>query len=292
MPPRTPTRSSARRTTSAHPTSLRILTVDIGGSGLKAALLDADGNLLTERARIETPHPCPPDALVNGIVTVVKQLGRNDYRVVSVGFPGVVRRGVILTAPNLGTKELAGFNLAGAVSQRLGQPTRVLNDADLQGLGSIGGHGVEMVITFGTGFGSAIFVDGRLGPHLEISHLPLAKGENYDERLGDAAFKKIGPKKWNRRVARVLEIMRTLTNFDRLYIGGGNAREITLKLPADVQIVPNENGLRGGAWLWRQTSGLTGAAPVLSPDGLAPGRSRRGTPKPDAAGAAVPPAAG
>ncbi len=245
----------------ADPDSLRVLAVDIGGSGFKAAVLDHDGKMLSERARIKTPHPCPPEALVGGIEQVVKQLGRDDYRAVSIGFPGVVRRGKIITAPNLGTKELAGFDLAGAVSQRLGQPVRVLNDADMQGLGSIEGHGVEMVITLGTGFGSALFADGRLAPHLEISHIPLAKGEDYDQRLGNATLERIGKEKWNRRVRKVIDIMRTLTNFDRLYIGGGNAKVIHFTLPDDVRLAPNENGLRGGAWLWRQTVGADGGVP-------------------------------
>lgn len=243
----------------AEPNPLRILAIDIGGSGLKASVLDHDGKMLTERARIKTPRPCPPDALVNGILEVVKLLGRDDYRAVSIGFPGVVRKGKILTAPNLGTEVLAGFDLGGAISERLGQPVRVLNDADMQGLGSIEGHGVEMVITLGTGFGSALFVDGRLAPHLEISHIPLAKGENYDERLGNATLERIGKEKWNRRVRKVIDIMRVLTNFDRLYVGGGNAKVIHFTLPNDVRLAPNENGLRGGAQLWRQTTGAAGA---------------------------------
>ena len=229
----------------------------MGGSGLKAAVLDHDGNLLTERARIKTPHPCPPDVLVNGIVEVVQQLGRDDYRAVSIGYPGVVRRGKILSAANL-SSTLIGFDLAGAVSQRLNRPVRVLNDADMQGLGTIEGHGVEMVITLGTGFGTALFMDGRLAPHLEIAHLPLAKGEDYDGRIGNEARERIGKEKWNRRVRKVIGLMRVLTNFDRLYVGGGNAKEINFTLPDDVRLASNENGLRGGAWLWRQTTGAEG----------------------------------
>lgn len=239
--------------------SLRILAIDVGGSGLKAAVLDHDGRMLTERARIKTPHPCPPEALVSGIEQVVKQLGRDDYRAISIGFPGVVRRGRILTAPNLGTKELVGFDLGGVISQRLGHPVRVLNDADMQGLGSVEGCGVEMVITLGTGFGTALFVDGKLAPHLEISHLPLAKGETYDERLGNETLERIGKEKWNRRVRKVINLMRVLTNFDRLHVGGGNAKFLHFTLPDDVRLASNENGLRGGAWLWRQTVGADGA---------------------------------
>lgn len=233
--------------------SLRILAVDVGGSGVKAAVLDHEGKMLTERARLKTPHPCPPDVLVHTIAEVVKLLGQDDFRAVSVGFPGVVRNGKILTAPNLGTEPLAGFDLAAAVSERLGgnRPVRVLNDADMQGLGTVEGHGVEMVITLGTGFGTALFVDGRLAPHLEISHLPLAKEQTYDERVGNEARERIGNERWNRRVLKVIGLMRILTSFDRLYVGGGNAKHVEFELPDDVRIASNENGLRGGAWLWR-----------------------------------------
>ena len=243
--------------TTAEPNPQRILAVDVGGSGLKAAVLDHDGNLLTERARIKTPHPCPPEALVNGIAEVVQQVRRDDYQAVSVGVPGMVRRGRFLTAPsNLQAPELVGFDLAAAVAQRLGRPTRVLNDADMQGLGTITGQGLEMVATLGTGFGSALFTDGRLGPHLELSMHPLAKGETYDERLGNATRERIGHQKWLRRVRKAIETLRALTSFDLLHLGGGNAKFLDFELPRDVRLASNENGLRGGAWLWRQTVGM------------------------------------
>lgn len=250
--------------------SPHILAVDIGGSGLKAALLDADGNLLTERARIKTPHPCPPETLVNGIEQVVKLLGRDDYRAISVGVPGMVRRGRFLTAPsNLQAPELLGFNLGAAVAQRFGRPTRVLNDADMQGLGTITGEGLEMVVTLGTGFGSAMFTDGKLGPHLELSMHPLAKGETYDERLGNAARERVGHTKWTRRVRKAIETLRVLTQFDLLHIGGGNAKLIDFELPRGVRLASNENGLRGGARLWQEAP--TGAAgQTVSHDGLDP----------------------
>lgn len=228
----------------------RILAIDIGGAGLKAAILDIDGNLLTERYRVETPHPCSPEELVETLVKLVEPLPTFDY--VSVGFPGVVRNGKIITAPNLGTKELMGLDLAGALGQRLGKPVRVINDADMQGYGAIEGKGLEMVITLGTGFGSALFMDGMLAPHLEIAHLPFRKEKTYDEMIGDKARKKISKKKWNRRVKRAIDTLRTLTHFDKLYIGGGNADEIKFEIAPDVQIISNENGVRGGAWLWRK----------------------------------------
>ena len=229
---------------------MRILAIDIGGSGLKAAVLNTEGEMLTERVRIKTPQPCPPDLLVDSLSELVGSLP--EYDRVSVGFPGVVRKGKILTAPNLGTEMYRGFDLASALESRLSMPVRVLNDADMQGYGAIEGEGVEMVITLGTGFGSSIFVDGRIGPHLEFAHHPFRKGQSYEEQLGQAALEEVGKKRWNRRLERAITTLRALTNFDRLHIGGGNAKEVELDLDADVRTVSNLSGLRGGAWLWRE----------------------------------------
>ncbi|MCI0490465.1 MAG: ROK family protein [Blastocatellia bacterium] len=241
--------SVAKSTEQAGPDT-RILAIDIGGSGLKAALLDYEGEMMTDRLRVETPHPLKPDLLVEKLVALVEPL--SDYSYVSVGFPGVVRNGKIVTAPNLGTDNLKGFDLRAALEERLGKPVRVVNDADMQGLGAIEGKGVEMVITLGTGFGTALFVDGQLGPHLEIAHVPFRKGQTFDKQLGDKAMKKAGKKEWNARVKKALDVLRTLTTFDKLYIGGGNAKNISFKLPKDIKIVSNDFGVRGGAWLWRE----------------------------------------
>lgn len=229
----------------------RILAIDIGGSGLKAALLSSDGDMITERLRVKTPHPVNSEVLLDALVKLVEPLG-SDFDFVSVGFPGVVRHGRVVTAPNLGTKELKGFDLAYVLQKQLGKPVEVLNDADMQGYAAIEGKGVEMVITLGTGFGTALYIDGQLGPHIELSHHPFRKNETYDQQLGDKAMKKIGKKKWNRRVKEAIANLRTLTNFDKLYIGGGNARNINFKLDPDINIVSNECGVKGGAWLWRR----------------------------------------
>jgi len=230
-------------------TDLRILSIDIGGTGLKAALLNGEGELLSERVRVETPHPTTREDLVGALTRLVEPL--KGFDCVSVGFPGVVRNGKIITAPNLGTEELGGFDLADVLRERLGTPVRVINDADMQGCGAIEGKGLEMVITLGTGFGSALFMDGRLAPHLEIAHLPFIKGKDYDQVVGDKARKKIGKKRWNRRVQQAIDTLRGLTHFDTLYIGGGNASRISLELTPDVRIISNEAGLKGGAWLWK-----------------------------------------
>jgi polyphosphate glucokinase len=247
-PQQTSTPAAADQTQST--SDARILAIDVGGTGLKAAMLNHDGEMLTERLRVETPHPCKPDDLVDALVKLVEPLAGFDC--VSVGFPGVVRNGKIITAPNLGTEELEGFDLAAALQERLGKPVRVINDADMQGFGAIEGKGLEMVITLGTGFGSALFMDGELAPHLEIAHLPFRKDKTYDQQIGDKARKKVGKKEWNRRVKRAIETLRVLTHFDKLYIGGGNGDRITFELDPDVKIISNESGVRGGAWLWRE----------------------------------------
>src|SRR5947209_10050639 len=121
------------------------LAIDIGGTGLKGALLDAAGALATDRIRVPTPENSTPGNVVESLVELAGQLGRFDR--VSVGFPGVIRRGVVLTAPHLGTEDWRGFPLAKTLVERLKAPVRILNDASVQGYGVISGHGVECVIT-------------------------------------------------------------------------------------------------------------------------------------------------
>ena len=227
---------------------VRTLAVDIGGTGIKVITLDERGKPLTERVRIKTPKPATPSAIIAAIAGLAKAQGESDR--VSVGFPGVVCRGVTVTAPNL-DQRWRGFHFAEALSKKLRKPVRAANDADVQGFGAIEGHGVELVITLGTGFGSALFVDGKLVPNLEIAHHPFQKGQTYEEKLGDAARKKAGKKKWNNRLAKAIQTLERTFNYDHLYIGGGNAQRITLTLPASVKIVSNLAGLLGGIALWR-----------------------------------------
>ena len=228
----------------------RTLAVDIGGTGIKLALLDHNGGIIGERVRLPTPpQPVAPDALVAAIDAAAAALG--DFDRASVGFPGAVRDGRVLTAPHLGTELWAGFDLQSALAKLWGKPVRVMNDADVQGFGAIRGHGIEMVLTLGTGAGTAIFDHGRIMPHLELAHHPVRGKKTYDEYIGKSAIEKVGKKKWNKRVARVIDILRRLVNFDHLYIGGGNAKNIAFELPPDVTIVPNSDGLTGGIALWR-----------------------------------------
>jgi polyphosphate glucokinase len=241
------------------------LAIDIGGTGIKAALLDPAGKMISERVRIPTPPaPIGPEELVRAIEQAATPLGSFDR--VSVGFPGYIRDGRIWTAPNLGTETLGGFDLQNTLAERWKKPVRVLNDADVQGYGAIRGEGLEMVLTLGTGCGTALFLEGNVLPHLELAHHPIHGKNTYEGYVGNAALKRKGKKTWNKRVARVLSILRPLVHFDHLYIGGGNARHITFTLPPDVSIVPNSDGLTGGIALWRDRPAAAPLAIVATDD--------------------------
>ncbi|BAY65793.1 polyphosphate glucokinase [Calothrix brevissima NIES-22] len=228
--------------------SIRTLSVDIGGSGVKALVLDVTGQPVTERGRLETPQPAKPDTVINAIAVLAANQG--EFHRVSVGFPGVVRHGVTETAVNL-DRDWIGFDFQTALANKLNKPVRVINDADMQGLGAIAGKGVELVITLGTGFGSALFVDGKLVPNMEMGHHKFRKGETYEEQLGRAALEKIGDKKWNRRLQKAIASLEHLFNYDCLYVGGGEAVRVNLQLPLNVKLIPNITGLLGGIALWR-----------------------------------------
>lgn len=229
----------------------RTLAVDIGGTGLKTIVLDGKGKALTERLRVDTPRPATPKAVLAEIAGMARQQGAFDR--VSVGFPGVVRRGVTETAFNLDPRWV-GTDLSAALEKLLRKPVRAANDADVQGLGVIRGKGVELVITLGTGFGSSLFVSGHLVPNVQLAHHSGWRRKTYEEELGAKALDKAGKKKWNRRLEKAIASLNALFNFDRLYIGGGNAKKVTLDLPANVQLVSNMAGLTGGIALWKTES--------------------------------------
>ncbi|MHB8243923.1 MAG: ROK family protein [Acidimicrobiales bacterium] len=241
-----------------HPATLAI---DIGGTGLKAAVLGSDGRLLADRVRLATTYPCSPDRMVDLLAGLVAPLPPADR--VSVGFPGVVRKGAVLTAPHFVTESGPGsdvvpalfdawraYDLAGALQARLSRPVRVANDADLQGMAVVSNAGLEMVVTLGTGVGTALFMDGKLAPHLELAHHPFRSDETYNEQLGDATLRRIGPKKWHKRVLEAISNFQSLVNYDRLYLGGGNARHMTGHVDESVTIVDNIAGILGGIRLW------------------------------------------
>lgn len=224
------------------------LAIDIGGTGVKGLLLNARGKPISERERAATPNPATPAAVFTVMDEIANRLGNFDR--VSVGFPGVVKRGATLTAHNLHPKWV-GLELEQLLRRRWKKPVRVANDAAVQGFGAIRGKGVELVITLGTGFGSSLFVDGHLVPGLELAHHPWHKNKTYEDYLGKRALEKLGRKRWNKFLDRAIVQLDALFNYDHLYIGGGNAARVDFALPKNVTRVPNEDGLLGGAALWR-----------------------------------------
>lgn len=201
---------------------MKTLAVDIGGSGVKVMVLDEQGNPLSDRDRLDTPQPATPDPILDAIVRLAEG---KEFDRVSVGFPGVVKHGKTMTAANLHPDWL-GFDLETTLHKRLDKPVRVINDADMQGLGAIAGEGVELVMTLGTGIGFAMFVDGKLVPNLELGHHVFRKSETYEEQLGRATLDAIGKERWNRRLKRAIAQLDRTFNYDLLYLGGGNAKRL------------------------------------------------------------------
>ena len=251
--------------TGGHPSTRAF---DIGGTGLKGSVLDPAGTMLADRVRVHTTYPLPPTGeggLVPALAALAAKLPAPDR--VSAGFPGMVRGGRVLSAPHFVTtsgpgsavdpkleKAWVGFDLAGALEKALGKPTKVANDADVQGAAVVKGRGLEFVVTLGTGFGTAVFLDGQLLPHLEIAHQPFRKGETYNDQLGERTRKEIGDHRWNRRVRKAIEVLDGLLFFDHLYLGGGNARRVVRDHLGDFSdrttVVDNTAGILGGIKLW------------------------------------------
>jgi polyphosphate glucokinase len=227
---------------------LRTLTIDIGGTGIKMWRGDGGGRPTGGRAPDLTPKPSPPRAVMDVIREMLA--AQSGYDRVSVGFPGVVVQGVVHTAPNLGTSEWHGFDLQGAIADLTEKPTRVINDADLQGYGVIDGKGVELVLTLGTGLGTGLYVNGHLVPNLEIAHHPFRKRKTYEQLVSNAERKRVGRKKWERRVLRILAQLEPIFHYDVLHLGGGNARRLRAPLPPKVRLFDNVEGLAGGVRLW------------------------------------------
>ena len=254
---------SRSRSRARPPARLDTLAIDVGGTGLKAAVLSPTGELLGDRVRMATPYPLPADRLITSLAHLVEPLGPYDR--ISLGFPGMVRQGKVITAPHFISpsgpegkvsptllKGWTGFDLASALVATLGKPTRVGNDADLQGAAVVTGHGLEVTVTLGTGVGTSVFWQGRVAPHLELAHHPLRNNQTYNEQLGEDALRRIGRKKWNRRVGIMIQTIHDLVFYDHLFIGGGNAPKVSLTLPPDVSLVDNRAGILGGIKLWER----------------------------------------
>ena len=244
------------------PADVRTLSVDIGGSGLKASVLDPNGVMLVDRVRVATPYPAPPDVLVEALTALVEPI-EQDYHRASVGFPGLVRGGRVIEVPSLSRRVYGGerdaglaaewheFDLGQALAEAFTVPVKVVNDADMQGCAVAQGHGMEFVMTLGTGVGTALFNDGRLLPHMELSHGPFRKGQTFEIALGNAERKRIGNQKWAQRVHQAIRDFDDMLYFDHLYVGGGNAKHLKVAdIGTKATIVPNTAGIVGGVRIW------------------------------------------
>lgn len=246
---------------STWPADVRTLAIDIGGSGFKAAVLDSSAEMVSERVRIDTPYPCPPEKFVPAVVSLTTSLPQHHR--VTVGFPGLIRGGkvgyiVSLSRPAYGakidpelTRRWQGFALEDALTAAFGLPTKVANDADVQGCAVVQGVGLEFVMTLGTGVGSALFHDGQLLPHLELGHAPLHKKRSVEDLIGNVAREKAGNKRWRAKVGHAIAAYHQYLFFDHIYIGGGNAKHLKAgDLPDNATVVPNSAGISGGVRIW------------------------------------------
>ena len=241
------------------------LAIDCGGGGIKGAVLDESGTARANAVRVPTPYPLPTSLFVQTLTDLAGQLPPADRA--TVGLPGMIRHGVVVTTPHYVTKsgprsrvlpELVeqwdGFDAQAAIGAALGIPTRVLNDAEVHAAGVVAGQGLEVVLTLGTGLGCAVFDGGRLAPHIEMSRAPVKAGVSYDTYIGEHERRRLGDALWSRRVARIIDLLRPVFVWDRVYVGGGNSRHITpstlSRLGDDVVIVPNAAALVGGARIW------------------------------------------
>jgi len=249
------------RTTTRWPRDVHTLAIDVGGSGLKAAVLDSLGEMVTERVRVATPYPCPPETLVAALRDLAGRLPERYHRV-SVGFPGLVRAGRVFNIPSLSRSAYGGdvddrlsarwqgFDLAGALAEAFEVPVKVANDADVQGAAVVTGSGLEFVVTLGTGVGTALFHNGTLVPHLELGHAPFRKGQTFEDQLGNVAREAVGNKRWSERVLKAIDAYDRFLFFERIYLGGGNAKHIEGTLPPKASVVPNTAGILGGLKIW------------------------------------------
>jgi polyphosphate glucokinase len=211
-----------------------VLVVDVGGSHVKVR---ASGE--PERRRTDSG----PAMTAAEMVTAVRELAQGwDWERVSVGIPSPVHNGRVLSEPaNLG-EGWVGFDYEGA----FGRPTKVVNDAAMQALGSYEG-GTMLFLGLGTGLGSALVSDGLVQP-LELGHLPYRK-KTFEDYTGEAALEQRGKKRWRRDVADAIETLRAALEPDYVVLGGGNADKLK-ELPEHVRLGDNENAFLGGFRLW------------------------------------------
>jgi polyphosphate glucokinase len=240
---------------------MNVFGIDVGGSGIKGAPVDADtGELLAERVRVKTPMPATSQAILETAVEVVRQSGWDGP--VGCGFPAVIKGGVVQTAANI-DKSAIGFDMQGRLEQELGNPVRVINDADA-GAGREE-DGVVLMLTLGTGIGTSVFVGGRLLPNTELGHIEI-RGKDAEHRASDSARKR-DDLSWKEYAGRLDEYLHKIEDLlwpDLIVIGGGISKKsekffphLTARTPIVRAQMLNEAGIAGAA-----LAGITDKSPV------------------------------
>lgn len=250
---------------------MQVLGIDIGGSGIKGAPVDTnEGHLVTTRHRIPTPDPSLPDAVGDVLAQIARHFDWSGP--VGVTFPAVIKAGTAYTAANV-DKSWIGTNVAELTRAKTGCPALVLNDADAAGIAEMefgagkGHNGVVIMLTFGTGIGTAIFVNRQLLPNTELGHMEI-RGKEGEQRASDGTRKRKGLTwaGWAKRVNEYIQRMDALFWPDLFIIGGGVANKAEQFLPllstrAEIRIAElrNEAGIIGAALAARQLA--AGALP-------------------------------
>jgi polyphosphate glucokinase len=235
--------------------------IDIGGSGIKGAVVDLDaGQLASERYKLLTPHPSTPLAVAQTVAEVVRHFDWKEP--IGCTFPAVVRQGVARTAANV-DQSWIGTNIETVVGDATGLLVRAVNDADAAGVAEAkwgtakGTKGLVIVVTLGTGIGTALIYDGVLIPNAELGHLEL-DGDDYETRASAAARDRdsLGWDKWAKRLQRYFSALEALLSPELFVVGGGVSRRAEKFLPLltlQVPIIPakfqNEAGIAGAAYL-------------------------------------------
>jgi polyphosphate glucokinase len=245
--------------------AVRTLAIDCGGSGIKGSVLDDTGVMMSERFRVPVPYPMSPADFVTVLDEVAARCGPFDR--VTIGVPGMVRHGVVITTPHYITvagphsdvdpllqQEWLRWPVQEVLADHWQRPVRVLNDAQVHGASVISGIGLEVMLTLGTGLGCAVYDDGQVVPKLEMSRATVRKGVIYDEWIGAAARRRIGNRKWTRRVLMMIAELRPVFVWDHLYLGGGETKKLREPVPDDVTTVANIAGISGGVRVWELSS--------------------------------------
>lgn len=212
-----------------------ILVIDVGGSNVKIIATGQD-----DRVKIPSGEEMTAQKMVDAVKDAAKDWG---YEAVTIGYPGAVRAGKIVREPVNLADGWVDFDFAEA----FGCPTQVMNDAAMQALGSYQG-GKMLFLGLGTGLGTTLVADGTIVP-LEAGHLPYRKGRSFEDYVGKDGYERLGDKKWEKHVRKVIKILRAATVVDDLVLGGGNA-DLIDPLPKNTRLGHNRNAFIGGFRLW------------------------------------------